>query len=741
MGDMSHTDQELLVLRVAVFPPAPPDQFFDYLPPPGGQQVALGSRVRVTLRRRPSIGVVIESGVKSLVEESKLRMVDAVLDNEPVLSADLLELFQWTARYYQYPIGRVLCHTIPHFIRRGDALREGVPLVWEACGDAGARANVVASLSRAPVQQRLLALLTERGPLTEERLSNLLPGWRRPAEALKEKGLVTVCEQAKPSVMMEPSPHQLNESQSKVLARLTECDTFECHLIEGVTGSGKTEIYLRVGESVLDRGGQMLVLVPEIGLTSQTVSRFHERYGSVVAVFHSGMSNLERLHSWSRARTGMAKVIVGTRSAMFLPFKSLATIIVDEEHDISYKQQESLRYHARDLAIKRAQLMDIPIILGSATPSLESLCKAMGKQYCHHRLSQRAGDACMPTVEIIDLRGQCLTGGVSSFLIDKIKHCLAREEQVLLFLNRRGYTTQALCHDCGEVWMCINCDVPLVYHLNANAMRCHYCNYVSSRPKQCIQCGGVDFKDTGIGTERIEEELSAVFPHVGITRVDADVVRHKGELNKRLKEIHSSGARILIGTQMLSKGHHFPQVTLVGILNVDQRLFSLDFRAIERLGQLVVQVSGRAGRGIKPGKVCLQTYHPDNPYLLHLVQDGYADFARHLLTERKRAQLPPYYFLSLVRAEAEKAETATAFLKTVRVKMKPSADRHRVCMMGPSPMVFEKRDGRYRAQLLLSAASRASLNRCLNETLPVVGELKNFRRVVWHVDIDPVEIE
>ena len=734
--------QQVSVLRVVVFPPAPPDGVFDYLPlpgfSPGDGMIVPGSRVKVRLGRRHGVGVVIESGVPSAIEVSRLRPIEAVLDEQAVLPDDLLELLQWTARYYQCLVGHVLQQTIPRLIRRGDALCEGQTHVWEACSADNSGEQLS---KRAFLQRRLLNLLVESGPLNEEALNGILPGWRRPMRDLIGKGFALMRAQMPPTLSTRASPHRLTEEQATVLEQIVACDTFACHLIEGVTGSGKTEVYLRAAEAVLKKGGQVLVLVPEIGLTSQTVLRFRERYGAGISVFHSGMSEQARLHSWSRARLGSAKVVIGTRSATFVPFKSLALIIVDEEHDLSYKQQDSLRYHARDLAIKRAQLLAVPVVLGSATPSLESLHNAGEGQYRHYHLSRRAGGASMPTFEILDLRGQSSAGGISARLLDEVQARVAREEQVLLFLNRRGYATQVLCHDCGEVIMCPHCDVSLVYHLNVNVTRCHHCGYSAPWPRRCMQCGGVEFKDTGMGTERIERELKSAFPHIDITRMDADTVRRKGELDKRLEEVRAGGGRILIGTQMLSKGHHFPQVTLVGILNVDQRLFAPDFRALERLGQLVVQVSGRAGRGALPGKVYLQTYHPDNPHLLHLVREGYAKFARHLLVERQQAQLPPYHFLALVRAGAEDADTATSFLNAVRTRLKPGADRHGVDLLGPSPMMLEKRGGRYRAQLLMSAARRTALSRCLNEALPDVRGLKGFRRVVWHVDIDPMEIE
>ena len=724
------------MLRVVVFPPAPPDRFFDYLPA-ADNSATVGCRVQVTLRRRQQVGVVIEAGVAAVVEESRLRQVEKVLDDRAVLPADLLKLLQWTALYYQYPLGRVLQKTVPLPIRRGDALHEGQIRIWEMCDG-----DVTGRLAQAPRQRQLLDLLTERGPLSEDTLSAVLPDWRRPMRGLVAKGLVAARMQM-PAVERTASapPHSLNPEQAATLKRITESDAFKCHLIEGVTGSGKTEIYLHLAGMVLERGGQMLVLVPEIGLTWQTALRFRERYGQTVSVFHSGMSERERLYTWSRAYTGAAKIIIGARSATFLPFRSLAMIVVDEEHDTSYKQQDTLRYHARDLAIKRAQLLGVPVVLGSATPSFESLHNVANGQYQYHCLSRRAGGAVMPTIEVIDLRGRHITGGVSDRLLAEIGDRLAHDEQVLLFLNRRGYATQVLCHDCGEVVNCTGCDVPLTYHLIDDAMRCHHCGHYARRPERCTQCDSGDLKDTGIGTERIEKELKAAFPEIDVTRVDADTMRRKGALDECLAQIYEGGARILVGTQMLSKGHHFPQVTLVGILNVDQRLFASDFRATERLGQLVVQVSGRAGRGSVPGKVCLQTYHPDNRYLLSLVRGGYAEFAQQLLAVREQAQLPPYYFLSLVRAGADDTEKAAHFLGVVRRQISPAAVRYGVSMIGPSPMVIEKRGGHYRAQLLLSAASRIALNRCLSEALPGVRAIKTDRRVTWHVDVDPVEIE
>ena len=699
--------------------------------------MAPGCRVRVPLGRHSRIGVVIETATSSSVDSGKLRQASALLDEYPALPGDLLRLLRWTARYYQYPFGRVLSHTVPRLVRRGEPLREESVSVWEARGGG----DVLASLSKAPAQRRLFALLSAHGALDAVALNQRMPGWRSVARSLIAKAKVVKRERALPDKPPVAFVHKLSGGQSRILAAVSASTRFELHLIEGVTGSGKTEIYLRAAEKVLRRGGQMLVLVPEIGLTSQTVAHFREHFGAAVAMFHSGMSERDRFYSWSRARMGTAKVIIGTRSSMFAPCKSLAMIVVDEEHDVSYKQQDTLRYHARDLAIKRAKLLDVPIVLGSATPSLESLHNVTSRQYRHHFLKQRVGSAGMPAFRVIDLRRRRLVGGVCDTLLGEIENHIARDKQVLLFLNRRGYALQLVCHDCGEVSMCPDCDAPLVYHLSGDAMRCHHCGYMSKRPDRCAKCESQDLKNTGMGTERIEQDLSEVFPHIDVIRMDADSVSRKGEFDRRLEEIHGAGARILIGTQMLSKGHHFPQVTLVGILNVDQRLFAPDFRSLERLGQLIVQVSGRAGRGDTPGTVCLQTYYPDNPHLQCLLCDGYAEFARQLLLDRKKAKLPPYSFLSLIRASAEVPAIAVDFLGIAGTRLKQSAGRHRISILGPAPMMSEKRGGRYRSQLLLRAADRSALTRCLSEALPLIHAIRGFRGVTWHVDVDPVEIE
>lgn len=726
-----------LILRVAVFPPAPPDCIFDYLLPPGTGRVAPGCRVRIPFGPHSRVGVVIETATDSSVDESKLRPAEALLDEHPALPDDLIRLLRWTAHYYQYPLGRVLSHTVPRLVRRGEPLSVGAVSVWEADGGG----EVLASLSRAPAQRQLFALLQVQGPLDAEALDRCLAGWRQAARALIAKGNVVKRERALPEKPPAPFTHELSGEQSRVLAAISASTRFERHLVEGVTGSGKTEIYLRAAEKVLRSGGQILVMVPEIGLTSQTVAYFQEHFGTAVAMFHSGMSERSRFHAWSRAHMGTAKIIIGTRSSMFVPCKSLAMIVVDEEHDVSYKQQDSLRYHARDLAIKRAKLLDIPIVLGSATPSLESLHNVANKQYRHHLLKQRVGSVGMPSVKVIDLRRRRLVGGVCDALLEEIEKHVARDKQVLLFLNRRGYAPQLVCHDCGEVVMCPDCDAPLVYHLSNDAMRCHHCGHASRRPDRCLRCESLDLKNTGMGTERIEQDLLEVFPRIDITRIDADSVGRKGELERNLEKIHGTGARILIGTQMLSKGHHFPRVTLVGILNVDQRLFAPDFRSLERLGQLIVQVSGRAGRGSAPGEVCLQTYYPEHPHLQCLLHNGYAGFARQLLLERKKAMLPPYFFMALIRASADVPDIAMDFLATTKSRLRSSAGRHRISMLGPAPMMSEKREGRYRSQLLLRAMSRSALTRCLSEALPLIHAIRKLRGVTWYVDVDPVEIE
>jgi primosomal protein N' (replication factor Y) len=509
-------------------------------------------------------------------------------------------------------------------------------------------------------------------------------------------------------------------------------------LLHGVTGSGKTEVYLQAIESIVAAGQQALVLVPEIALTPQLLARFRERFGVPLAVLHSSLNDTERLTAWRAARSGAAPIVIGTRSAVFAPFKSLGIIVVDEEHDPSYKQQEGFRYSARDLAIVRAQRIGIPIVLGSATPSLESLARAKKQPEEWLSLPQRAGNAQPPRVSLIDLRSHAQTDGIAAPTILSIKQHLENGGQVLLYLNRRGYAPVLFCPACGWSATCSRCDARLTVHQRENQLTCHHCGYETKIPEHCASCEA-PAKPVGQGTERIESTVAKLFPGMAVARIDRDNVRRKGELEATLDQIHSGAARILVGTQMLAKGHHFPNVTLVVVLNADQGLFGADFRASERLAQNIVQVAGRAGRAERSGEVLIQSEYPEHPLLASLLGGGYSAFAERALVEREHAHWPPFARLAMLRAEGASMGNVMNFLNAANESAKHLCTA-KVRILGPVAAPMPKRAGRYRAQLLLHAPTHTPLQALLSRWLPDLEASPQAKKVRWSIDVDPAEL-
>jgi primosomal protein N' (replication factor Y) len=525
----------------------------------------------------------------------------------------------------------------------------------------------------------------------------------------------------------------LNSEQQLALDKINQAQGFYPFLLEGITGSGKTEVYLQAIDKLMQQGKQALVLVPEISLTPQTVSRFTARFNVPIAVLHSNLNDKERAKAWYQAQQGIARIVIGTRSAVFTPMPQLKLIIVDEEHDLSFKQQDGFRYSARDLALKRAQLEKCPIVLGTATPSFESLHNMQVGRYQHIMLNIRAGGAQLPTFDIIDIRKQKLKQGLSFSLLQKMQYHLDKGQQVLLFLNRRGFSPTLICHDCGWVAECTQCDARLTYHKKKNILHCHHCEQQTRVPNQCLSCGSTDLLPLGQGTQRIEALLQEHFPQYKTVRIDRDSTRGKNKLHQLLDEVQNDQHQILVGTQMLAKGHHFPRVTLVAILDADQGLLSADFRALERLGQLIMQVAGRAGRASLPGTVAIQTHHPQHPLLLQLINQGYHAFATDALSERAIAGLPPYCFMALVRAESMIENDPIIFLQQARELI---TEKEGVMILGPIPAPMQRKQGHYRAHLLLQARSRASLQQLIAQW---VTQLDSFslKGVRWSLDIDP----
>ncbi len=727
-----------LYLKIAV--PSPLRTTFDYLPPEDVPLPVAGMRVRVRFGRQTQVGIVTGVSSETEVAPDKLRAVERVLDDEALLDESTLKLYAWASDYYMYPIGQALPTSLPRALREGKPLYVPGKPCWRLT-PAGQDALTVAG---APRQEALLNLLKLYGELSTAEASALLG---KPAsallKALAERALVTpalrVNEHDAAGNLPAATPLALNPEQNAAFDAIrATLGRFVPFLLEGITGSGKTEVYLQLITEAFKRKQQVLVLVPEISLTPQTIRRFTERFSCNIVAFHSGLGDRQRCDGWLAARNGSADIVIGTRSAIFTPLPRLGLIIVDEEHDSSYKQQEGFRYSARDVAIYRARQQQVPIVLGSATPSLESLHNALEGRYRLLTLSQRAGGANLPAVQLLDLKLQELREGFSGSLLHVIRQHLEQNKQVLVFLNRRGFAPLLLCGDCGWIAQCPRCERSYTLHQHPAALRCHHCDAQKPLPAACPTCRSTNLTGVGLGTERSEGLLRAEFPDFPVIRIDRDTTRLKGSLDAYMERINSGIPCILVGTQMLAKGHHFPQVTLVAVLDADSGLFSADFRGQENLGQLLTQVSGRAGRSDAPGRVLIQTWHNSHPVLLQLVNEGYSAFARGLLAERKEGGLPPFVNCLLLRAEAGQRELPLEFLQEARTLALQHGTRE-LELFGPMQSPLGKKAGLFRAQLVLQAPRRATLQRLGQILVDALAAHPLGRRVRWSVDVDPLD--
>ncbi len=727
------------ILRVAIN--APLSRLFDYRMPESGQAVP-GSRVEVPFGRRTQTGVVLEVAEESELPASKLKSATKVLDKEPLFSATDLWLIRFVSNYYHHPIGEVAAAAMPALLRQGKALN---PLVqYLSATAAGKDTELDALRKKAPKQAMLLEVIVDADSISFPELDKALPDWRRARKGLVDKGLVETYEaidndggDALANVEQEPGP-DLNPDQRAALKCIREMEGFAVNVVNGVTGSGKTEIYLHLIASELNEGRQVLVLVPEIGLTPQLVRRFRRRLGIEPLLLHSGLNDTERLQTWRTARNGSAQLVVGTRSAVFAPLKNPGLIIVDEEHDSSLKQQEGLRYSARDLAVARAKKLDIPVILGSATPSLETLQRCRDNAYQSVELPTRAGNAAPPLLRLVDLTSHDAFDGLSAPVAIAIEKNIASGGQVLVFLNRRGFAPTLICTSCGKVSECARCDSRMTVHSASNCLRCHHCGAERPMESQCADCGS-NCRPLGQGTERLEDALKGRFPGEVVTRVDSDTTRLKGEMSKALAMATSGETRILVGTQMLSKGHHFPNLTLVVVINADQGLFSTDFRGAEKLAQSLVQVAGRAGREKRQGEVIIQTAFPRHPFWTELFSGGYQGVTDSVLIEREKALWPPFSRIALIRSSATKRNDTYAFLKLAK-RWAEDSGIEGVRVLGPVSAPMERKAGRYRAQLLFQSRDRAALHRLLAHLRTSLEGSAEARRVRWSIDVDPIEL-
>lgn len=727
------------ILRLAI--PSPLRRLFDYLPPEGVDTSTLkpGIRIQVPFGNRDLIGILVAVTEESSFDISKLKRVKQILDQVPPLPEHLLKMARWAASYYQHPEGDALQQAIPTLLRKGAACEYQHEQLWRATATL-ADTKIASNASR---QQELKSLLLNH-PMGISEDAIRAEGGNIPAlKKMAEKGFAEQFQREHKHCDADPlheAPLPLNTEQKTALAQVAQHDHFQVHLLEGVTGSGKTEVYLQAIERIINQGKQALILVPEIGLTPQTVSRFKQRFNLPVVALHSNLSDRQRLDAWLQAREGEARIIIGTRSAIFTPMAKPGIIIIDEEHDASFKQQDGFRYSARDLAVYRARDEDTPIILGSATPSLETLHNAMEGRYNWLRLTQRAGNSKPPQFKLVDIRNQPLSDGLSTELIGAIRQHLENGTQALVFLNRRGFAPTLTCHDCGWIADCNRCDAHMTLHQRPPHLHCHHCDKQSGIPQRCPECNSDQLQPVGVGTERSEQALQRLFPDFPVIRVDRDSTQRKSAMQEIMNQVNSGDPCILVGTQMLAKGHHFPKVTLVAIINADSGLFSADFRGMERTAQLISQVSGRAGRADHPGTVLMQTYHADHPILQTLIQHGYNAFAHEELQIRKQALLPPFSHYALLRAETTMQSRAESFLAAIRQQLEDDMLLPQgVNWIGPFPSPMEKRAGMHRAQLMIYANNRKALHQLLSNLCWYMENNKEARKVRWSIDVDPAD--
>lgn len=732
-----------LIFKVAI--PVPVYRLFDYLAPDNVElnNIKPGVRLEVPFGKSKKIAFLLEIARHSELDTSQLKRVIRILDQKPLLTTKDLKLLNWASKYYQHPLGEVISAAFPAPLRQGKSVVVQTEKRY-ALTDLGKMTHS-SQLQRTPKQKSVLEKFQYTPScLSEAALSAWNDNWRPAVKQLIAKQLLQIelsnTRMNSPESLIRNNALQCNaQQQSAIDAVCNSFGQFGVFLLEGVTGSGKTEVYLQIIRTVLERGQQVLVLVPEITLTPQLEGRFRQRFSVSIALSHSKLTDKQRQTAWLQMQQGECSILLGTRSALFTPLKNPGLIILDEEHDASFKQQEGFRFSARDIAVVRGKLLHIPVLLGSATPSLESLHNVDKQRYKLLHLPDRAGNAIEPILQLMDIRNKRMQEGLSESLIEEIHLTLAKNEQVLLFLNRRGFAPTLICHGCGWVARCQRCDANLVIHFDEKCLRCHHCGKEQRLIKQCPACKTGELTPLGLGTERVEKVLAELFTDKVTVRLDRDSTQRKGSLENYLQQINQGKVDIILGTQMLAKGHHFPNVTLVAILDVDSGLFSIDFHAAEKLAQMIVQVAGRAGREEKPGKVIMQTRQPEHPLLTTLIRKGYRSFAITALAERKEALLPPFSYQALLRVQAGDVDTPQLFFQAVTALLQEHNKGH-TQVLGPVSAPMARRAGLYRYQLLFQNTRRQELHVLLDALIPEIAKLKQAKKVRWSLDVDPVDL-
>ncbi|MDP3560031.1 MAG: primosomal protein N' [Legionellaceae bacterium] len=697
--------------------------YFDYqwdgAPPP------IGVRVTVPLRRQTRIGVIV--GISTHSSHKTLKSIIRVLDDVPVITPDILQLCQWISQYYHSPLSEVLALALPKKYRLGQPQQLATQVLY--------------ATQKAPPEK----LTPKTLALWQFIQQNPWSSW----QSIRQAGFSKLMLQR-----LEPSLHQQEsfqlpprsgsdnpelplalhpEQKIAVDTLLASQQQFGCFLLQGVTGSGKTEVYLQILTPILAAGKQALILVPEIGLTPQLMARFQSRFTEPLVVLHSHLNDTERQNAWQLAKEGIARIVLGTRSAVFTPMPDLGIIIIDEEHDLSFKQMDTVRYSARDSAIIRAKNKNIPILLGSATPSLETLANVQQQKYQRLLLTQRAINTTPLHYTLVDLRLHKTKEGIADLTCERIKQHLDAGQQVLLFINRRGFAPVLLCGNCHHILDCPACDSHQTWHESIQKRICHHCGAQHAKPQSCPKCQQSAWVAIGSGTQRIDQYLQEKFPNTALVRIDKDTVSRKAAFDTELQRIERGEVQLLVGTQMLAKGHHFPKLSLVVILDTDNGLFHHDFRALERLGQLLTQVAGRAGRAETAGEIVLQTYYPQHPLLQCLIQKGYDALAQELLLTRQKAQLPPFHYLALLRAEHKSENVVSSFFKHLCAQTLPMQ------MIGPAPAPLARKAKQHRMQLLLKSHCRAQLHQGLEALYQLLETFPLAKKVRWSVDVDPLD--
>ncbi len=735
-----------LIFRVAIALPV--YRLFDYLAPEQFEPTHIkpGIRLEVPFGKTKKIAFLVECVQHSDIDMAKLKRVERILDEKSLLSAKDLALLHWAGGYYHHPLGEVFSAAFPVALRQGKSAVIQPEKRYELT-ESG-KAMVSELLKRSPKQKSVLEKFqAQQKSLSEAELSAWNDNWRSSVKQLMDKSVLQLAagggagsaQGSGEPIVRNNALHCNPQQQAAIDAVCNSLGQFGVFLLEGVTGSGKTEVYMQIIRTVLERGQQVLVLLPEITLTPQLEDRFRQRFNVSIAISHSKLTDRQRSGAWLKMQRGECAILLGTRSALFTPLKHPGLIILDEEHDASFKQQEGFRFSARDVAVVRGKLLNIPVLLGSATPALESLHNVDNKRYRLLHLPERAGNAIAPVLQLLDIRNKRMQEGLSEVLITEMRLTLAKNEQALLFLNRRGFAPTLICHGCGWVARCRRCDANLVIHYDEGMLRCHHCGQEQRLIRQCPSCKTGELTPLGLGTERVEKVLAELFPDKTIVRLDRDSTQRKGALENYLQRINQGEVDIILGTQMLAKGHHFPNVTLVAILDVDSGLFSIDFHAPEKLAQMIVQVSGRAGRAEKPGRVIMQTRQPEHPLLTTLIHQGYNSFARTALAERKEASLPPFSYQALLRVQALDAEMPKIFLHAV-VQLAREHIKGHTDILGPVAAPMARRAGLYRYQLLFQSSKRPELHALLDVLMPKIEKLKQAKKVRWSLDVDPVDL-